>query len=850
MAETTLYNPASLREEELISSFVVRTKTFDRIFKDIKGSDMRYPEKHYLIQGQRGMGKTTLLLRLKYEVERTESLRDWLIPVFFSEETYDVNSLSSLWEKLLKFLDDHFDTGGEFYDYTEKYVDEDDYERLCFNFLIETLHERGKKLILFYDNFGELFLDNLKEKEKRRLREILIDCNEIRIIGASAVVINDLHDYSQPFFEFFQIIHLDGLSKEETYNLIAKLQEDCPQDRRIELKKHKAKIETLAVLTGGVIRTIMMLYQVLLDDPNGKALEDLEKVLDKVTPLYKHRIEDLPLQQRRIVDVIAKKWDAVSAKDIAAEIREDGKKMQTKLVSAQLAQLEKNNVVEKKATTTKNNFYQLKERFFNIWYLMRNGDRRDKKRVAWLTKFLEMWYDDDDSFDAFIRNHIDSLRSGKYVSASALLVAEALVNSDKFDPTKLDPLIEETSKVLKEDEQKYLPNLENRKLALAIRYSNDNNLEKAIQILSNVKREESYLLTAKYYLDLSLTEKAKLTLDKVSDISSNNLNFLFVLCDVLKAYEILFRVIDASSELKQVTKDKVIGDAYFNQKIWDKALNHYNSALANGLYDVLEKIKASYEFIGDLEKAEEALLEGVEREVISREELYSFYLQKKQDYVSLEKALKGAPKDESFYFYRGVLKMNKADLEGMKEDSFKNAIPDFEKSMELSIMANSSSSSSSMSAFFFLLLYQVNLNKNLNYSKKLLEDIKGVDIIESFPPFRQLKAFVLVWSGAYQDNFITQVFNEVVDSSEDIYKVYELFNDLLMLLLAKHQYHFLLNQFEKNRKLKESFKPVYYALMSLMEDEMPNEIIKMGEELRGPVEEILQKVNQMKVDYK
>lgn len=101
----------------------------------------------------------------------------------------------------------------------------------------------------------------------------------------------------------------------------------------------------------------MMLYQVLLDDPNGKALEGLEKALDKMTPLYKHRIEDLPIQQSRIVDVIAKKWDAVSAKDIAAEIREDGKKMQTKLVSAQLAQLEKNNVVEKKSTTTKNNFY-------------------------------------------------------------------------------------------------------------------------------------------------------------------------------------------------------------------------------------------------------------------------------------------------------------------------------------------------------------------------------------------------------------------------------------------------------------------------------------------------------------
>jgi hypothetical protein len=35
-----------------------------------------------------------------------------------------------------------------------------------------------------------------------------------------------------------------------------------------------------------------------------------------------------------------------------------------------------------------------------------------------------------------------------------------------------------------------------------------------------------------------------------------------------------------------------------------------------------------------------------------------------------------------------------------------------------------------------------------------------------------------------------------------------------------------------------------------MQDEMPNEIIKMGDELKIPVEEILQKVEQMKIDYK
>ena len=57
MSVKTLYNPASLSKPELIESFVVRTKNFEKIFSDIRSSDMKYPEKHYLIQGQRGMGE-------------------------------------------------------------------------------------------------------------------------------------------------------------------------------------------------------------------------------------------------------------------------------------------------------------------------------------------------------------------------------------------------------------------------------------------------------------------------------------------------------------------------------------------------------------------------------------------------------------------------------------------------------------------------------------------------------------------------------------------------------------------------------------------------------------------------
>ena len=92
-----------------------------------------------------------------------------------------------------------------------------------------------------------------------------------------------------------------------------------------------------------------------------------------------------PVQQE-IVDVIALSWDAITTKEIADKIR-----MQSKEVSAQLNQLEKNGVINKIPVNKKNYMYQIKERFFNIWYLMRFGGEKEKYKVQWLVDFLENW---------------------------------------------------------------------------------------------------------------------------------------------------------------------------------------------------------------------------------------------------------------------------------------------------------------------------------------------------------------------------------------------------------------------------------------------------------------------------
>lgn len=846
MSVKTLYNPASLSKPELIESFVVRTKSFEKIFSDIRSSDMKYPEKHYLIQGQRGMGKTTLLLRLKYEIENSSDLNSWLLPVFFGEESYDLTSLSRLWEKLLDFLDDALNTDGEFFNHTAAFIDFEDYEKRCFDFLVEVLQKNKKKLIIFFDNFGQLFLDNIREKEKRRLREILMHCSELRIIGASAIVLQDLHDYSEPFYEFFQIVRLEGLTKEETYQLIERLQEKSEQ--KIDLKKSKGKIDTLGILTGGVIRTLMMVYQVLLEDKDGSALNDLETILDQITPLYKSRIEELPVQQRRIVDVIAKNWDALSTKEIADRIREDGKKVQTKLISAQLAQLEKNNVIEKKQTNTKNHLYQVKERFFNIWYLMRNGDRKDKMRVKWLTSFLEMWYEDQESIESFLELHIRRLQSGLYNSKSALLLANAMIDFQKVSPSKLDQLIEATSSILTED-QKPQFNYSQLKFALAARAYENGDLVKGIDILERIKNRtnsHSLLLSFFYFLreEVKLSEKEA---QKLHDINQKDLNFLLSLCVLLKSPTLLKEVLDKSPNITDPEKAYKMGEIFYELGERTEAEKYFLMALDLGYIHSCSFLAKIYSKKDDLELAEKYYEIGLKNEVISQYDVIDFYISKfrgKTNNRRKDLIEQLQPSDPYYNFYH-ALEILSSNVE-LNDENFSKMVSLFEKSI-----------SDFDAAKIKGLRYQQALGNAiiLNFGVKEKKEFIGelilrLDRIQDLVlPIKLYLSMTFAWLGMYTKC------KDILNSKELIDEVFkteshvEDLNEAFLILISKLQYHTVHEFFLKYENLKELLKPTYFALMTLLKEDYPNEVIKMGEELIQPVNDILKRIEEMKLEY-
>ncbi len=391
-----IYNPALLKKDDLIRGFVARQGTLERLLDDLRREPEETTPQHHLIVGQRGFGKTMLLRRLGFAVEDDPVLGPHWMPLVFPEEQYNVGSLGDFWLNCADALSDALDRGGN-KDLVEK-VDrnvalvqrstEDRTDR-ALEILIEAAQEIGKRFLLLVDNI-DLVLDRLKPDDQWAFRRTISEQKSLHFVGASSRVLESLYEYNQPFYEFFQIIELKGLDEDETVQTLQRLAAESGDTRAQDLvASQRARIRSLHVLTGGNPRTLLLLYRLLSQGPEGDVQHDLESLLDEYTPLYKARFEDLPAQLQQVVDAMAIHWDPITAGMLAERLTH----MSVNLVSAQLKRLEDFGVVEKTPWYgEKKAAFQLSERLFNIWYLMRSS-RRVRQRLVWLIRFLETWFD-------------------------------------------------------------------------------------------------------------------------------------------------------------------------------------------------------------------------------------------------------------------------------------------------------------------------------------------------------------------------------------------------------------------------------------------------------------------------
>lgn len=387
MIRQRLYNPAQLTPDELKASFVARKETLADMLRLLREQERGRPCQHLTLISPRGMGKTTLGLRFLHAVGESPDLAENWQPVPFYEESYNVGDLADFWLAALRHLtrateDLRWEARAD-----ALAQDERDTERLAayaLAALMDFCQESGKRLILFVENLDTIFEQLRDERAVHALRATLIECPNILLVGSANAVFEAIRGRGEPFYEFFRLFILEGLGQKETLQILESLAcgEDKPEMAET-LRRERGRLETLRRLTGGNPRLLVLACRLLLESPLGSAFEDLERLIDEQTPYFKARIEELPVQSRKLFHCLAEGWKPMLAREVAGAA-----KLTSSHASAQLKQLvEKGYAREIRLRGAKRTRYEVSDRFYNIYYLLRFS-RAGRDRLERLVAFL------------------------------------------------------------------------------------------------------------------------------------------------------------------------------------------------------------------------------------------------------------------------------------------------------------------------------------------------------------------------------------------------------------------------------------------------------------------------------
>ncbi len=387
MKQRRIYNPAQLSPDELKASFIARQETLTEMLRLLGEQKPDRPCQHMLLVGSRGMGKTTLGLRFLQAVRETPDLAEVWQPVAFHEESYQVTDLADFWLTALHHLT-RATRDSQWADKAEALsTDEKDPQRLAayaLSVLIDFCRARGKRLILFVENLDIVFSQLSDEREVHALRAALIEHPEILLIGSANAVFEAIRHRGEPFYEFFRVFLLEGFGCEEYLQIFRALAEHEGKTEIAEtLNRERGRIEIIRRLTGGNPRLLVLTYGILIESPLGSAFKTLEQLIDEQTPYFKSRVEELPTQSRKVFHCLAEGWRPMLAREVSATAR-----LSSSHTSAQLKQLvDKGYAREARSEREKRIRYEVADRFYNIYFLLRFS-RRGYRRLKLLVAFL------------------------------------------------------------------------------------------------------------------------------------------------------------------------------------------------------------------------------------------------------------------------------------------------------------------------------------------------------------------------------------------------------------------------------------------------------------------------------
>ena len=389
-----LYRSGVTSPERLRHTSVARAHLLDNAIESLRGSLGRKSKSHQLFIGPRGIGKTHLLSCIEDAVQSDEALDASVVVVRFPEESNRTLSFADFLIGICAILKEVLEDEPRWAELFAAVETEEDDARVV-DTLVPAFREenrrRGRTLLVMLENLGEVLARQIRDRnDVAALRKFLMADNGCLLVATAPLHFDGITDVGQPFYDFFDIQILENLSFEETVEALRRNLEWEGRTNILEtLEGMRPRLQALYRMTGGNPRLAMMLYELIAHESVTGVQDQFHLLLDRISPFYQGRLNDLPPGQRALLECLASMRDQEKTPAaIAARMRMSQQETSSLLKRLSDAQYLR---ADRHPRDRRSRLYTIREGFFDIWLAM-NLSRGARRRVPFLLEFFGLFY--------------------------------------------------------------------------------------------------------------------------------------------------------------------------------------------------------------------------------------------------------------------------------------------------------------------------------------------------------------------------------------------------------------------------------------------------------------------------